>query len=199
MLFKVDTIYGHVVEDTAEGPIYRDDGSRVDPKNLRPCLGCGVHIQQGTHDPCIAGLPKTSNACCGHGLDRKPVSGNPSGYVALEDGRTFRFSGLVGGTLIRAAVEAAIKDEPLPDGFVYDEDKAWWSGLSEDQRNYVLERIPAGLIQLVREVTTREPPAEVLSGEKMWWHGLTDAEKETVWGMIPAMQGALVEEALRLA
>ena len=51
MLFKTDTLFGHVIEDTDDGPVYQDDGSKVDGDNPRPCLGCKVKIQHGEQDP----------------------------------------------------------------------------------------------------------------------------------------------------
>ena len=79
LLFKTDTLFGHVIDDTPAGPVYRDDGSPVDDNNPRPCLGCGATCRHGEHDPCIANLPGTRNACCGHGLAKTPVRGNPNG------------------------------------------------------------------------------------------------------------------------
>ena len=137
MLFKTDTLFGHVIEDTDDGPVYQDDGSKVDGDNPRPCLGCKVKIQHGEQDPCIANLPGTLNACCGHGRERTPVSGGLAGYVALRDGRTFRFPGTVGGEAVRAAVDLAIADKELPEGFVFDEEKMWWYGLTDAQVAYV--------------------------------------------------------------
>src|SRR5579875_1074104 len=103
MLFKIDTLYGHIIEDTPQGPVYQDDGAPVDPENPRPCLGCKARLTPGSHDPCIANLPGTYQACCGHGLDRAPNSGRPNGYVGLTDGRTIEFSGLCGGARRQAA------------------------------------------------------------------------------------------------
>ncbi len=111
-----------------------------------------------------------------------------TGYVALEDGRTFRFSGLVGGARIREVVDAVLRGEPLPDGFVFDEDKAWWSGLSETQRQYVHNNITAGLARVVTAVKNGEPPsAAFLAGEAPWWDGLTDEQKEQVWSRLGDM------------
>jgi hypothetical protein len=198
MLFKVDTAFGHVIEDTPEGPVYRDDRSPVDPQNPRPCLGCNVRIARGSHDPCIANLPETLNACCGHGLDKTPVHGNPSGYVALKDGRCFRFSGCVGGERIRAAVDAALKGDDLPEGFVFDKDKAWWEGLTEAQRGYVHQNMTRALAELVTEAKGGEPPsAKFLAGEAMWWDGLDEAQKAHVWGGMKAKIAGLVQEALQ--
>lgn len=200
MLFKVDTLFGHVIEETANGVIYRADGVVVDFAQPRPCVGCNIRCDNGAHDPCIANLPGTLNACCGHGLELTPVSKQWTGYVALEDGRTFRFSGLVGGARIREVVDAVLRGEPLPDGFVFDEDKAWWSGLSEEQRQYVHNNITAGLARVVTAVKNGEPPsAAFLAGEAPWWDGLTDEQKEQVWSRLGDMMKDLVREALEKA
>jgi hypothetical protein len=200
MLFKVDTLFGHVIEETDHGVVYQADGVLVDAANLRACAGCNVKCSSGQQDPCIANLPGTLNACCGHGLERTPVSKQWTGYVALEDGRTFRFSGLVGGARIREVVDAVLRGEPLPDGFVFDEDKAWWAGLSENQRRYVHENTTAGLARVVTAVKNGEPPsAAFLAGEAMWWDGLTDEQKEQVWARLGDMMQDLVREALEKA
>jgi hypothetical protein len=196
MLFKVDTLFGHVIEETDKGVVYRASGVLVDFANPRPCLGCNAKCDNGSHDPCIANLPETLNACCGHGLDRTPVSNQWTGYVALDDGRTFRFSGLMGGERIRKAVLAAIKGEALPEGFVFDEDKAWWAGLSEKQRQYVQYNIPAGLVRLVTEVKNGEPVSpRFLAGEAMWWDGLSENEKQLVWARMGEMLDDLVRQS----
>lgn len=198
MLFKIDTLFGHVIEDTPDGPIYQDDGTRVDFKSPRACLGCGARCQEGTHDPCIASLPGTSQACCGHGRELTPVHKRPAGYVALTDGRTIQFAGTVGGERIRLAVQAAIAGEQLPDGFAFGE-RMWWEGLTEPQRAYVNERITAGLVRLVTEALGGTPPAEaeaILRGEKMWFNGLSEGEKGYVWQRLPGMLSELVQEAL---
>jgi hypothetical protein len=196
MLFKIDSLFGHVIEETADGVVYQADGVLVDGTNLRPCVGCKVKCSEGSHDPCIANLPGTLNACCGHGLDVTPVHHNPNGYVALEDGRTFRFSGLFGGARIRQAVEAALKGEALPEGFAYDERKAWWTGLTDLQRQYVHDNTARGLATLVTAVTKREPSPLFLKGEAMWWDGLNEEEKAQVWARTGKMIDALVREAL---
>lgn len=194
MLFDVDSEYGHVVENTPAGAVYRDDRTPVDPANPRPCLGCGARIKSGMHDPCIADLPGTYQACCGHGLDCAPKSGRPNGYVALKDGRTIEFSGLVGGARIRSAVDAVLAGEALPEGFAFGE-RMWWEGLTDAQRAYVQERIPQSLAALVIEVHGEAPEA-FIKGEKPWWDGLSDEEKATVWSRLPASLAALVQEAL---
>jgi hypothetical protein len=197
MLFKVDSHFGHVVEETDKGVIYRDDGALVDWQNPRPCLGCKAKCGEGSHDPCIANLPGTSNACCGHGLDVTPVNHNANGYVALDDGRTFRFSGLVGGERIRQAVDAALKGDSLPEGFVFDEQKMWWSGLSDTQRQYVQANLHAGLVRLVTEVLNGQSPSpQVISGEAMWYEGLAEEQKAQVWARTGDLMQELVQEAL---
>ena len=200
MLFKVDSLFGHVIEETAEGVVYQSDGVLVDGADLRPCVGCNVKCSPGQQDPCIANLPGTLNACCGHGVELTPVSQQWTGYVALEDGRTFRFSGLVGGARIREVVDAVLRGEPLPDGFVFDEDKAWWAGLSAAQRQYVNDNTVAGLARVVTEVKNGEPPsAAFLAGEAPWWDGLTEEEKAQVWDRLGDMMQTLVKEALAKA
>ncbi len=199
MLFKIDTLYGHIIEDTPQGPVYQDDGAPVDPENPRPCLGCKARLTPGSHDPCIANLPGTYQACCGHGLDRAPNSGRPNGYVGLTDGRTIEFSGLCGGARIREAVDAALAGKPLPEGFCYGE-RMWWEGLSDARRQFVQERIPQALAHLVREVTYgRASAAAFLEGEKPWWEGLTEEQKGAVWSRLPAALALLVQEALAQA
>jgi len=73
LLFSPDSEHGHVVENSPQGVIYRDDGTLVDSLNPRPCLGCKVRVTHGEQDPCIANLPGTSQACCGHGLALSPA------------------------------------------------------------------------------------------------------------------------------
>ncbi|MBX9687323.1 MAG: hypothetical protein K2X27_11515 [Candidatus Obscuribacterales bacterium] len=194
LLFSPDTIHGHIIEDGPQGPLYRDDGSLVDEQPPRACFKCKLMIAPGAHDPCIANLPKTVNACCGHGLDRTPHK-NLSGYVGLESGKIFRFSGLVDAEQIRAAVSAAIKGEALPEGFIYDE-LPWWHGLSAEQRSYVQERIPAALQKRVQEVKRGEPlSAAYLRGEAMWWDGLSPEQKDEVWNSLSDIIADLVIES----
>lgn len=197
MLFDKDSQYGHVVVKSPEGPRYESDGTLVDPAHPRPCLGCSAHIESGTHDPCIANLPGAYQACCGHGLDKSPVSGLPNGYVAFKDGRCIRFSGLCGGQRIRQAVEAVLAGQPLPDGFQADNERMWWEGLTDAQRAYVHANITGGLARLVRQAKDGgEPSAAFLSGEAMWWDGLTDEQKGYVMNNMRAMLAELVQEAL---
>lgn len=197
MLRKVDTLYGHVVEDTASGPVYRDDGSPVDFDNPRPCLACGVRIERGAHDPCIANLPGTYQACCGHGLSKTEGS-VPAGYVALKDGRCIRFSGCLGARRIREVVDLALKGAPLPPEVQVDEERAWWEGLTDAQRNYVQQNVSRGLSELVREATNGEQTAErFLKGEIPWWEGLTYEQKLFVWNKMRGKLAELVQEALQ--
>jgi hypothetical protein len=199
MLFKIDSHFGHVIEETANGIVYQVDGSPVDPANPRSCAGCKVRCREGEQDPCIANLPGTSAACCGHGLDVTPVYKSPNGYVALDDGRRMSFSGLVGGERIRAAVEAALRGEELPDGFSFDDTRMWWTGLSDYQRQHVHNHMLEGLARLVTEAKKGEAPsARFLNGEAMWWDGLDEEQKAYVWAHTGEMIAQLVEEAKRL-
>lgn len=195
MLFKIDTLFGHVIEEREDGPVYQDDGSKVDASNLRPCLGCKAKCQQGEHDPCIADLPGTSNACCGHGRELTPVSGNLAGYVGLTDGRIIRFAGNLGGERIKTAVTAALAGEPLPEGFDVTE-KAWWGGLSEEQVALIHSKIPGYIARTVKEVTGRTAPQAFLEGTGAWWEGLSDDEKEQVWNTIAARHSEFVTDIL---
>lgn len=200
MLFKIDTLFGHVIEETAEGAVvYQDDRSPVDFANPRACLGCAKRVGHGEHDPCIAGLPGTRNACCGHGREHSARGQSPAGYVALEDGRTFRFSGLQPADKIHAAVAAALKGDDLPDGFEYDAEQAWWAGLTEAQKDYVQTRIVNALSELVRAVTGAEPNPGIIDGSTMWYEGLSQEHKDTVWSRLPESLNQLREEALALA
>jgi hypothetical protein len=197
MLFKIDSLFGHVIEETAKGVVYQADGVLVDGKNLRPCVGCKVKCANGEQDPCIKNLPGTLNACCGHGLDVTPVNHNPNGYVSLEDGRTIRFSGLLGGERIRRAVDAALKGETLPEGFTFDENKMWWAGLTDSQRQYVQDNLVHMLAKLVTEVKNGEPPSPLfLKGEAMWYEELDEEQKALVWSRMGAAHDQLVQEAL---
>lgn len=205
MLFKLDSEYGHVVEDTPQGPVYQDDRTPVDPNNPRPCFGCKAKIELGSHDPCIANLPGTYQACCGHGQDKSPNSGGPAGYAALKDGRCIRFSGCVGGERIKLAVQAALADPDLddsglPEGFAFDKDRAWWEGLTDAQRTYVQTNIPRGLVKLVTEAKGGDSPSEkFLAGEAMWWDGLDEDQKAYCWSRMKPMLADLVQEALAQA
>lgn len=199
MLLKVDSHFGHVIEETERGVVYQADGVLVDFSDPRPCVGCKVKCAEGQHDPCIVNLPSTRNACCGHGLDLAPNSKKPNGYVALDDGRTFRFSGLVGGAKIREVVDMVLKGEPLPDGFVFDEQKAWWSGLSDAQRQYVQDNMHGGLVELVTELKNGQPVnPDFIAGKALWFEGLSDDEKAWVHARVGGMLQGLVEKALAL-
>lgn len=184
MLFKIDTLFGHVIEEREDGVVYQDDGSRVDGNNLRPCLGCNLKCNQGEHDPCIAGLPDTLNACCGHGRELTPVSGNLSGYVGLKDGRIIRFAGNLGGERIKEAVAAALADQPLPDGFAVTE-KAWWGGLSQEQVNLVHTKLPLYIARVV-EAVSGQTPNGFIYGDDPWWTGLSDEQRSRVWKLLSA-------------
>jgi hypothetical protein len=112
--------HGHLMHVTSTSTSYADTGERYDWANPRPCKGCDKKVEPGRQDPCIAGLPGTCSACCGHGVDRDPYDNQPAGYVALNNGTTIRFSGCVGADRIRAAVQAALDKKPLPEGFYYE-------------------------------------------------------------------------------
>lgn len=197
LLFSPDSEHGHIVENSPLGVIYRDDGTLVDSQNPRSCLGCKVRVNHGEQDPCIANLPGTSQACCGHGLALSPRLQKPNGYVALNDGRTFRFLGTVGGERIRAAVDSALRGEPLPEGFTFDADKMWWEGLTEAQVAYVRQNTVRGLAELVTEAQDGQPPsAAFLAGEAMWFDGLDQAKKDYVLAGMAGKIAELVQEAL---
>jgi hypothetical protein len=186
VLFKINTLFGHVIEEREDGVVvYQDDGSKVDGNNLRPCLGCNVKCSPGEHDPCIAGLPDTLNACCGHG-----VSEDLAGYVGLTDGRIIRFAGNLGGERIKAAVTAALAEQPLPEGFAVTE-KAWWGGLSQEQVNLVHVKLPLYIAKVVEAVTGKTPTA-FLEGDDPWWIGLSDEEKDRAWGLLTANHARFV-------
>ncbi|MDZ4832860.1 MAG: hypothetical protein SGJ27_03575 [Candidatus Melainabacteria bacterium] len=198
LLFSPDSEFGHVVENSPLGVIYRDDGTLVDSLNLRPCVGCNVKIARGEQDPCIANLPGTSQACCGHGLALCPRKHTPNGYVGLEDGRTFRFLGTVSGDSIRAAVAAALRGELLPEGFTFDQNRMWWEGLTEAQVAYVRQNMVRGLGELVTEAQGGLPPAEAfLAGQAMWHEGLDQDKKDFVMERLGDKIAELVQEALR--
>ncbi|MDR3616562.1 MAG: hypothetical protein P4L53_23585 [Candidatus Obscuribacterales bacterium] len=194
MLFKVEGQFGHLVEETEGGVIYQSDGSLVDIANPRPCFGCNAKCANGEQDPCIANLPGTLQACCGHGVELSP-RGYLNGYVALADGRTMRFSGLVGGAAIRDAVEKALSGEELPEGFAFEDTRMWWSGLSVRQREYVDARKLAGLTELVELVNDGYASPRILTGEAMWYDGLTEEQKDSVRGQMRQMLQNLVNEA----
>ena len=197
MLFKKDSLHGHVIVDTPAGAAYEDDGTLVNGAHPRPCKGCNAHVEPGGHDPCIAELPGTHQACCGHGLDRSPRGNLPNGYVALKNGRCFRFSGLCGGKRIREAVDAALSGNPLPEGFQFDDEKLWWEGLTDAQRNYVHQNMTRGLHSLVEEARPGTPaPVGIITGEQMWYEGLDEEEKPYVMSCMKAMLAELVQEAL---
>jgi len=122
----------------------------------------------------------------------------PNGYVALEDGRTFRFLGTVGGESIRAAVDAVLRGDPLPEGFTLDADKMWWDGLTEAQVAYVRQNMTRGLAELVTEAQDGQPPAAAfLAGEAMWFEGLDQSKKDFVLARMPGKIAELVQEALQ--
>jgi len=198
MLFKIDSQYGHIVEDTPQGPVYQADGVLVDESNPRPCAGCNARISGG-HDPCIAGLTDVYQACCGHGLERTPAGDRPNGYVAFKNGRCIRFSGKLGGAQIRLAVEAVLCGGPLPHGFEFDQERPWWTGLTDGQRHYVQENIPRALAAQVLKVTGSPASQAFLLGEAAWWDGLTEEHKKAVWANLGTMLAELVQESLVIA
>lgn len=197
LLRKTDTLFGHLIEETASGVVYCDDRSAVDFANPRPCFGCKLRAASGQHDPCIANLAGTKNACCGHGIELSP-GGNLAGYVALDNGRSFRFAGTVGGERIRAAVEAALRNDDLPDGFFMDEQKMWWTGLSESQRDYVHQQTPPSIAAIVQEVTGKPVCDGFLQGSLPWWEGVSEEHKAEIWARFPAMVEALADAARQL-
>jgi hypothetical protein len=200
MLFKIDSMHGHVIEQTETGVVYKADGEPVDFACPRACFKCGAHVANGAQDPCIVNLPGTVQACCGHGLERSPEGNKPNGYVGLKDGRTFRFLGTVGGERIRLAVAAALAGQSLPEGFKFDAARMWWEGLSEDQRAYVHNGMRPGLAEIVRDITgSNAVDDDIVSGAKMWYEGRSDKEKDIVRSRIPAMIEGLVSEALVIA
>jgi hypothetical protein len=194
MLFKVEDQFGHRVEDTESGVIYQSDGSLVDKTNPRPCFGCKARCKNGEQDPCITNLPGTLQACCGHGVELSP-RGYLNGYVALTDGRTIKFSGLVGGAAIRNAVEQALAGEELPAGFAFEDTRMWWAGLSVRQREYVDAHMLHGLSTLVEAVNDGYASPLILTGEAMWYEGLTEEQKTSVRGKLGQMLQDLVTEA----
>lgn len=196
MLFKVDTLYGHVVEETDDGLVYQDDGSPVTAETVRPCKGCGACIKNGEQDPCIANLPGTHAACCGHGCETTVTGKSNPGYVALEDGRTFRFSGTVGGERIRQVVEAVLAGEALPEGFEMDEEKMWWHGLTDAQRAYVYANIKQSIFDLVRELTDGQfPPDDYLTTDNMWYEGVDEDARNRVMAAMGPLMDRLAEAA----
>ncbi len=60
MLFKVDTLFGHVIEETDHGVVYQADGALVDAANLRACAGCKVKCASGEQDPASPICPARS-------------------------------------------------------------------------------------------------------------------------------------------
>ncbi len=193
MLFDVDDLFGHVINRDGDGAVYADDGTTVDFAQPRSCFGCKAKCASGHHDPCITNLPSTRNACCGHGQATRPTNDNPSGYVAFEDGRTFRFLGTVGGDAIRAAVDAVLRGDALPEGFTWDEDLPWWHGLTDDQKSYVHNNQLRVLHELVVE-SGATPTEAFLAGQAMWWDGCTDEQKTFVLnGMKEKLDGLVLE------
>lgn len=199
MVLEVDSLHGYVIEKSEIGPVYRDDGSLVDFENPRPCLGCSRRIGKNEHDPCIANLPGTIHACCGHGLAHSPRSGGPNGYVAFRDGRRIVFLGTVGSEKIRAAVDAFLAGEELPEGFALSDDM-WYVGLTEAQQAYVHQHLRQAIFDLVREVTDGQfPPDEYLTTEIMWNIGVPQEKVQIVWGRFGQLMAELAEQALQNA
>jgi hypothetical protein len=195
LVFSPDTHYGHIVEDDGTGAVYQDDRTPVDDNNPRPCKGCGVNITPNSHDPCIANLPGTSQACCGHGTERTP-RGNLAGYAALSDGRTIRFSGCMRGKGVREAVLALQQGLLLPEGFELDENRAWWEGLTAEQVQWVRQNIPRGLAALITELKGGEAPSDrFMRGEAMWFEELDETQKQLGWSRMGGMLAGLVQEA----
>jgi hypothetical protein len=141
-------------------------------------------------------LPGTSQACCGHGLERTP-RGNLPGYAALNDGRTIRFSGCLRGKGVREAVLALQQGLLLPEGFELDENRAWWEGLTAAQVQWVRNNIPRGLAALITELKGGKAPSDrFMRGEAMWFEELDETQKQLGWSRMGAMIAGLVQEAL---
>lgn len=200
MPFEVDTLFGHIIEASDQGPVYRDDGTLVDFAKPRPCKGCSRQVNVGEQDPCIANLPGTIHACCGHGLESMPdTDDRMTGYVALDDGRRIEFSGWEGGDNIKAAVAIALEGGELPSGF-QESDKMWWSGLTEEQRAYVMANMEAAIFKLVRRITDGQfPPDTYLEDDSMWYEGVPEDKKKQVFASMGGMMAELVAEALKNA
>lgn len=197
MVWKIDERYGHLVENADDGSeVYLDDRTPVTKETLRPCLKCSLPCAPGKHDPCIANLPGTTNACCGHGLEFWPDGRQRRGYVALEDGRSFRFSPLADAESIREATALALQEKPLPEGFVYDERKAWWTGMTQVQYDYVIAGMPAIIRKAVEQVMRGQPLNEAyLQGKALWWTGLSEEQKREVFALLHTSVDELAAEA----
>jgi hypothetical protein len=97
---------------------------------------------------------------------------------------------------IREVVDATLKGEPLPDGFNFDQEKMWWAGLTDSQRNYVQQNITRGMARLVQEVQHTALPSEaIVSGEQMWFAVCDEEQKQYVFSRMRAMLAELVQEA----
>ena len=184
-------VYGHFVVETTKGLVYEDDGSICSKDSVRPCKLCKAKVESGGHDPCIANLPGVTYACCGHGLD------TASGYVAFDDGRCMRFSGLTGGTKIREVVDDILNGKDAPNGFVFDDDTMWWAGLSDFQRDYVDQNIPRGITGLILK-SGAKPSEAYLNDQAFWADGLSDEQVDFVWNNMGNMLDELVLEAKQL-
>ncbi|MBY0359900.1 MAG: hypothetical protein K2W82_17990 [Candidatus Obscuribacterales bacterium] len=197
MVWKIDERYGHLVENGDDGSeVYLDDRTPVTKETLRPCFKCSLPCAPGQHDPCIVNLPGTKNACCGHGLASWPDGRPGRGYVALEDGRSFRFSALASAEDIREATALALQEKPLPEGFVYDEQKHWWTGMTQAQYDYVIAGTPAIIRKAVEQVLQGAPLNEAyLQGKALWWTGLSEEQKREVFALLHTSVDELAAEA----
>ena len=74
---------GHeMIEDENGDIVYEDNRKTMQEFGVRPCKKCGLFPDENGDDPCIAGLGKVINACCGHG--------NSEGYIQFDNGITIR-------------------------------------------------------------------------------------------------------------
>lgn len=57
---------GWPIEYNGQQWVFSDTGDPDDPR--RPCRRCGQLPTPEGHDACLGKLPRTKDACCGHGV-----------------------------------------------------------------------------------------------------------------------------------
>jgi hypothetical protein len=178
------------------------------------CSSCGCAPTLDGQDACIANLPATVFACCGHGdagtadypegatyviVDVENPVKYKQGYASLLDGRTLRFPGTVGGKRIRAVVEALLDGEELPSDFAWDDKPGWWTGLkNKAQFNWAAHYHKYECARWVVKAGGKYPKNYIRDERNhCWTFGLNDAQVQFVFRYQQEIYAECVRKALR--
>ncbi|MDR3616483.1 MAG: hypothetical protein P4L53_23185 [Candidatus Obscuribacterales bacterium] len=182
--------------------------------NGSTCFSCGCPPTSDGQDPCIANLPATVHACCGHGdtgtadypkgvraliVDPANPVRHKQGYVSLLDGRTLRFPGTVGGKRVRAVVDAVLVGAELPADFIWDDKPSWWTGVKNlAQLSWAAYYHKYAYARWVVQAGGKYPKGYVRDERKhSWTTGLDDAQIRFVLEHQQEIHAECVRKALR--